>query len=95
MGKYRKMAIIIPIVLFIVIILHQFTFVQHVTARFTTSTYIAFKHKTMGFKYQSIEFSPQFGSYFVAYKAENQKIYNFEVKPKMIPFIVMYNPVNP
>jgi hypothetical protein len=49
----------------------------------------------MDLTFQHVEYSPQFGDYFVAYKDKDGEIYNFMVTPKLIPAIILYDPLDP
>lgn len=93
MAAYKKIATILFVIVIIIGIAHQFTVVQHATARFTAAIYVAIKYQHMDLKYQKLEYSPQFGNYFVFYKDTTEQVYAFELTPRMIPILVSYDPL--
>lgn len=72
----------------------QFPIVQKTTARVSTSIYVNSKYKDKEPDYQFVEYSPQFGNYFVHYKIKVGEKFSIEVSPKIFPTIIMYDPFN-
>ena len=83
------------IVIIVIVLSHQFTVVQHATARLSTTLYVNIKYSDRDFQYQHIEFESHFGDYFVSYKDKNGENISFIVTPKFFPVIVLYDPLNP
>lgn len=78
----------------ILLILSEVTGVlPYLTARLSTSIYVTSKHKDKEFKFQYVEYSSQFGDYIVVYKDNNGKNYGFMVTPKIMPIIILYDPI--
>ena len=90
--KLKKKVIVFMVV--ISIIISEVTGVlPYLAARLSTSIYITSKHKDINFKFQYVEYSPQFGDYIVVYKDNNGKNWGFMVTPKILPIIILYDPL--
>lgn len=76
------------------IIAHQFTSVQQTTARLTASLYLTAKYMDRDLTFYSIEYSPQFGTYWVSYQDPNNKVFAVEVKSKRMPIIIGHDPLD-
>jgi len=92
-AKYRKMTAILLGIIIVLIIAEQFSPVQRATARATASVYVALKYNAMDLAYQGVEYSPQFGDYFVSYRSKEGKQLAFAVKSRRMPFIVSFDPL--
>jgi cell shape-determining protein MreC len=95
-GKVlKKRLLIILISLLLLVVVFQFSILQKTTARVSTSIYVNSKYSDKEPDYQFIEFSPQFGNYFVHYKTNTGEKFSIEVTPKMFPIIILYDPFDP
>lgn len=95
MAKYKRCSIIMFAIIALIVILNQFTAVRHASARTTAFLYVALKHNDRDLKYEQIEYSPQFGDYMVKYRDADQKPYTFQVSSKSMPFLIVYDPLDP
>lgn len=95
MGNFKtKKIIFLLIIIVVVVVLLQFAVIQKAAARLTTTLYVNIKYSDRDFQYQYIEYVPQFGDYFVAYKDKNGEIISFTVTPKFFPIFVLYDPLD-
>lgn len=94
-SKYTKFFKLLLSILLLLVVLSQFTPVQKTIARLSTSTYVSTHYSHMDLRYQAVEFSPQFGDYFVRYTDKDGTIINFMVTPKFMPILISYDPLNP
>ncbi|TNJ63839.1 hypothetical protein FE784_23470 [Paenibacillus hemerocallicola] len=95
MAKYRNVSLVLIIATLVLVVCLQFSVFQRAAARFTASTYIAFNYRSIDLTFQTIEYSPQFGSYFVKYRDQEGQNVGFEVKSKRLPIVVVFDPLNP
>jgi hypothetical protein len=95
MAKYRNVSLVLTIAALVFVVGLQFSVFQRAAARFTASTYIAFNYRSMDLTFQTLEYSPQFGSYFVTYRDREGQNVGFEVKSKRMPIVVIFDPLNP
>lgn len=90
----RKRLLIIFIPLLLLFVVFQIPIIQKTTARISTSIYVISKYSAKEPDYQFVEYSPQFGSYFVHYKTKTGEKFSVEVKPKIFPIMIMYDPLD-
>ncbi len=89
-----KKVMLIALAIILIIIANRISSVQHLTARIATNLYVNLKYQDLDLEYQTVEFSPQFGDYSVAYKDKNGKVYGFMVTPKSMPVIILHDPLS-
>jgi hypothetical protein len=79
----------------LLVVVFQFPLVQKLTARVSTSIYVNSRYSDKEPDYQFVEYSTQFGNYFVHYKTKIGEKFSLEVTPKMFPTIIIYDPFDP
>lgn len=92
-SRRRKTLIILAAVVLVLTVSLQFPAVQRLAARASAATFIAVFDRSNTLSYESLEFSPQFGSYFVVYRDQDGHQVAFEVQSKRFPFFVIYDPL--
>jgi capsular polysaccharide biosynthesis protein len=94
-GNLKKGLLILFALLLLFVVVLQFPIVQKTTARVSTSIYVNNKYKDKELDYQFVEYSPQFGNYFVHFKTKSGEKFSIEVSPKIFPTNIIYDPFNP
>jgi hypothetical protein len=79
----------------LLVVVFQFPLVQKLTARVSASIYVNSRYSDKEPDYQFVEYSPQFGNYFVHYKTKAGDKFSLEVTPKLFPTFIMYDSFNP
>lgn len=88
----RKIITIISFLIILIFVLLPNN-IQYIAARISTYIYIKNNYSEMNFKYKSFEYQQFFGEYSITYIDENSKTYNFMLTPKILPVIVMHDPI--
>jgi hypothetical protein len=96
MYKFMKKRIFILFIIIIFITLFEVTgIIPYVSARLSTTIYVNVKYKNLNLKFSKIEFSPVHNNYYAAFIDKKGKIYNFFIMPKIMPILILYDPINP
>lgn len=77
-----------------VVVSNQFAVIQQLTASFTATIYVKMKHRDREPHYKSIEYDSHFAAYMVRYEDKNGDHFSIEVKPKSLPILITYDPLN-
>jgi len=96
MYKNILKKVIIFLIIMIFIILFEVTgVIPYVSTRLSTTIYVNLKYNNLNLKFKKVEFSPAHDTYYGVFIDKNGKIYNFFTIPKILPVIILYDPINP
>lgn len=93
--KFNLKKVSIAVIILAAVIILEFTgILQYTAARVSTTIYVNIKYSDRGFRFQTVEFAPQFGEYDVIFADKNSKTVGFTVIPKFFPVIISTDPLD-
>ncbi|MEC0129009.1 hypothetical protein [Paenibacillus pabuli] len=63
-------------------------------ARGVTTLYVNIKHPERSLQYRDFIYESHFGSYFISYADQDEKLISLILEPKWLPVIVTYDPLD-
>jgi len=84
--RLKLLKAILVILLFFILI-EQIPGVQRLTAQISAQTYVFIKFGNK-LSFVEVEYSPQFGEYFVFFDRNNRERVSFQMSPQFFPIIV-------
>lgn len=92
MKKKLKLNILLSALL-ILVSLEVMGILPGILARCSSKIYVTINYPKKKFKFDSIEYSPQFGDYSIKYKSTSEKDLGIMMFPKEFPIFIRYDSI--
>ncbi|WP_168118634.1 hypothetical protein [Paenibacillus sp. HB172176] len=92
----RRKRVWIPllVVALLTIVNMSTNYVEKKAAIISSYMYVQLHYSDKHLSYETIEYSPQFGNYFVRYRGNDGKAVSLEMTPKPFPVLVVDDPLD-
>ncbi|MFC4100190.1 hypothetical protein [Paenibacillus xanthanilyticus] len=95
MTKYRVSMQLLFMIVALLFILLSIGPVQRMTARMTAAIYLTVHYGDRDLRFQTLEYSSQFGAYMVSYQDQDGQPVGLQISSKQFPVFILFDSLDP